>query len=85
MKFKFEIEAVVEILPGRIYSLEGLLQEGAILGGSDASIPELDIPIKIKSVALVSPLDKDRRRLTLSIERPSVSLEQIKSGMVLLG
>jgi hypothetical protein len=85
MKFKFEIEAIFEVLPGRVFSLEGLLHEGVILGGSDANIQELGLPIKIKSVALVNPPDKDRRRLTLNIERPDISLDKIKSGMLLYG
>jgi len=85
MSFTFKIESITHLASARAFVLDGILEEGKILGGSQAQIQELGVSINIKNVALVNPPDKNARHFTLSIEQPNIPLSQIQRGMTLIG
>jgi hypothetical protein len=85
MTFKFKIESATHIRSADAYLLDGRLEDGKILSESEAHIVELNLPIKIKSVAIVSGVSASKDRLTLNIERPSVEMSRIGKGMMLEG
>lgn len=73
MSFKFSVNKVWANEAIGVTHLIGVLEDGKVLSGSRASVPEMPgVDITVKSVVIAPSVSGDKRELTLSVERVSV-------------
>lgn len=85
MAFTFKISSVTHLESVGAYLMEGFLEEGKFLSGQQGVIEGVGVVIRIKSVALVNSKSQADNYFTLGIEKPTVPLSNIESGMILTG
>jgi len=85
MSFRFRIHSITYLPTADVYALDGTLESGTVMAGSEGVVREPGKSIKVKSVALVNSRNVGSNRLTLSVERPAFALSEVSEGMILDG
>lgn len=75
MSFAFTVKSVWGSDSMNVYHLIGILREGKILSGDRADVSGMPgVEIRIKSMVIAPRVSRESSEVTLSIERPQVSL-----------